>query len=162
MMGQATKPGVGIERAAPVLDRQPTLHGAAPMHYISPESEESDRRALVPVTAYAEEPLTPLTEENAEVWRTPPLNFTDGQYSMDLNTLMFIAGGQPPRPPMQPKRTPASPLGPCYRCGGEHLIRDCPELAQPRQTNAGLVPALTWFCVDCGIKHLISDCPTNP
>lgn len=82
---------------------------------------------------------------------------------MDLNTLMFIAGQARPQMPMAPKRPPNAPLGPCYNCGGDHLIKDCPYPHQPRQGNVSpAVPALTRYCLDCGIKHVVPDCPLNP
>ena len=79
---------------------------------------------------------------------------------MDLNTLMFIAGQN--RMPMAPKRAPNLPLGPCFNCLENHLIKDCPYPRQPRQTNATpAILALARYCLECGIKHLVSDCPLN-
>ena len=65
--------------------------------------------------------------------------------------------------PMASKRPPNAPLGPCYKCGGDHLIKDCPYPRQPRPCNvSSVVPALTRYCLDCGIKHVVPDCPLNP
>ena len=81
---------------------------------------------------------------------------------MDLNTLMFIAN-QARLPVAQgPKRAPNLPLGPCYNCSGDHLIKDCPYPRQPRPNPANNVPALARYCLECGIKHLVSDCSLNP
>ena len=55
------------------------------------------------------------------------------------------------------------PLGPCYNCLGNHLIRDCPHPRQSRQTNVTtIVPALARYCLDCGVKHLVQNYPLNP
>ena len=79
---------------------------------------------------------------------------------MDLNTLMFIAGQN--RMPMAPKRAPNLPLGLCFNCSKNHLIKDCTYPRQPRQTNVTpAIPALARYCLECGIKHLVSDCPLN-
>ena len=88
-------------------------------------------------------------------------NFHDGQFNMDLNTLMFISRHN--KMPMAPKRAPNISLGPCYNCSKNHLIIDCLYPRQPRQTNAASVdPALARYCLECGIKYLVSDCPLNP
>ena len=89
------------------------------------------------------------------------MSYLDGQFNMDLNTLMFIARQN--RMPMAPKRAPNLPLGPCFNCLENHLIKDCPYPRQPRQTNVNpTVPALARYCLECGIKHLVSNCPLNP
>ena len=63
--------------------------------------------------------------------RNPSVTFFEGQFSMDLNTLMFIAN-QARLPAAQgPKQAPNLPLGPCYNCLGDHLIKDCPYPRQP-------------------------------
>ena len=54
------------------------------------------------------------------------------------------------------------PLGPCYNCLGDHLIKDCPYPRQPRQNPTNNVFALARYCLDCGSKHLVSDCLLNP
>ena len=60
------------------------------------------------------------------------VNFQDGQYSMDLNTLLFIVGQAKARMPQASKRPPNAPLGPWHNCGGDHLIKDCPFPKQLR------------------------------
>ena len=52
----------------------------------------------------------------------------------------------------------AVPPGPCYDCGGEHWIRDCPNPKQERKGEFGL-PPLNKSCAECGIKHLVQDFP---
>ena len=61
---------------------------------------------------------------------------------------------------MTPKRAPNLPLGMCFNCLQNHLIKDCPYPRQTRKTNALL--ALARYCLECGIKHLVFDCPLNP
>ena len=101
-------------------------------------------------------------EESQEWIRNPPLTFSKGKFSMDLNTLMFIAN-QARLPIAQgPKQAPNLPLGPCYNCLGDHLIKDCPYPRQPRPNPTNNVPALVRYCLECGIKHLVSDCSLNP
>ena len=171
---EAAYPGaVEGQRAQPVLDRQPPAPMAAPVRIVELD-EENVERALVPVTPYASESIVSPWEESSEPWKTSsmqtssmPFTYQEGQYNMDHNTLMFIAGqgrqqssGMPRRPPQPP-----APLGPCYNCGGDHLIRECPHPRQPRQQQQGVtsaVPALARYCLECGIKHLVMDCPLNP
>ena len=86
---------------------------------------------------------------------------SSSDFSMDLNTLMFIAN-QARLPTAQgQKQAPNLPLGPCYNCSGDHLIKDCPYPRQPRPNPANNVPALARYCLECGIKHLVSDCSLN-
>ena len=81
---------------------------------------------------------------------------------MDHNTLWLIANGMQRQPgPMGPRPYRAgpnqgTPPGPCYDCGGEHWIRDCPNPKRERKGEPG-VPPLTRYCGDCGIKHLVQD-----
>lgn len=73
---------------------------------------------------------------------------------MDERTLMFIAnkgaGRQKPAYPQRENRGPPQQPLQCYKCRGEHLMRDCPHTEIIR-VNA--------YCPDCGITHLILDCP---
>ena len=91
----------------------------------------------------------------------------EGQYQMDHNTLWFIANGmarptgpQGPRP-YKSGPPPAAPPGPCYNCGENHWIRDCPYPRKDRPLTTRPQPLLR-FCNDCGIKHLVQDCPVHP
>ena len=86
---------------------------------------------------------------------------------MDHNTLWFIANGmarptgpQGPRP-YKSGPSPAAPPGPCYNCGENHWIRDCPYPRKDKPQMMGVQP-LARFCIDCGIKHLVQDCPMHP
>src|SRR5271156_4647827 len=64
---------------------------------------------------------------------------------------------------------PAMKQGPCYNCGEDHWIKDCPyvrkDAPQPPETSrrpTTTLPQLSRFGIDCGIKHLVQDCPSNP
>ena len=94
--------------------------------------------------------------------RNPLVTFYEGQFSMDLNTLMFITN-QARLPLAQGlKGAPNLPLGPCYNCSRDHLIKDCPYPRQPRPNPTNNVPVLAIYYLDCGIKHLVSDYSLNP
>ena len=109
----------------------------------------------MPVTPYVYETQYGQPKEIQAWTRNPLVTFSKGQFSMDLNTLMFIAN-QARLPAAQgPKRAPNLPLGPCYNCSGDHLIKDCPYPRQPRPNPANNVLALAKYCLECGIKHLV-------
>ena len=131
------------------------------MRLINIEDEYNANRALVPTKPYVDDQMTSTNNVTSNLWRVPPLvNHHGDQFCMDLRMLMFIVGQEKVGMPQVPKRPPNVPLGPCYHCGGDHLIKDCPYLHQPRSTHG--VPDLTRFCVECAIKHLVSECPLNP
>ena len=110
---------------------------------------------------YGEEGPCSQSEKGLDWPRNPQVRYHEGQFNMDLNTLLFIAGQN--RMPMAPKRAPNLPLGPCFNCSENHLIKDCPYPRQPRQTNVNpIVLALARYCLECGIKHLVSNCLLNP
>ena len=95
--------------------------------------------------------------------RVPIVNFQDGKYSMDLSILLFVEGKTKVGMPQAPKRLPNAPLGSCYNCGGDHLIKDCPYQKQPRlnHTTPTLAFLLRYF-LECGIKHLVPNYLLNP
>lgn len=121
----------GGERAQPVLGNQPPLPGAAPVRLLRADEYAPDG-TMVPVEYYVENTesslaLAPTTQGYTE----EPLPTVEGHYQMDHNTLWFIANGGarqvgPAPRPYRPAQPAAVPPGPCYRCGGDHWIRDCP------------------------------------
>ena len=167
-MRQPNYPTQGMERAQPVLGHQPPLPGAAVVRYIHTDEEHHDG-AMVPVNYYGEDENEQLSQQ-ASVSMYPqetPTFVPEGQYQMDHNTLWFIANGmarptgpQGPRP-YKSGPSPAAPPGPCYNCGENHWIRDCPYPRKDRPQATGVQP-LARFCIDCGIKHLVQDCPMHP
>ena len=50
----------------------------------------------------------------------------------------------------------APPKLKCYRCGGNHLVKDCPEPPPPRR-----LPPIDRFCDGCAVDHLPKDCPVR-
>ena len=110
-MGNVANVGAEGDRALPVLDRQPPLPNTAPVRIINREDGDNQERALVPVMPYSEEQSAMFSEESLEYWKSPVVNYQEGQFNMDLNTLMFIAGQARPQMPMAPKRPPNAPLG---------------------------------------------------
>lgn len=125
----------GVERAQPVLGSQPPLPGAAMVRYIQPK-DLNNEGAVVPVNYYGEE-----NGDNASNYASPssgpyetPAVLPEGNYKMDHNTLWFIANGmaravgpQGPRPYKSGPQYATAPLGPCFDCGGDHWVRDCPN-----------------------------------
>ena len=90
---------------------------------------------------YGEEGSCSQSKEGMDWPRNPQVSYLDGQFNMDLNTLMFIAGQN--RMPMAPKRAPNLPLASCFNCLEDHLIKDYLYPRQPRETN--VVPAILDF-----------------
>ena len=79
------------ERPLPVLDAQPPLPNAALVRLVKHKDDDDQERALVPIMPYMNEMQYGQLEESQEWMRNPPVNFSEGQFSMDLNTLIFIA-----------------------------------------------------------------------
>ena len=103
------------------------------MRLVEHDDEGGQKRALVLATSYGEEVLYEPSEDKVDWPQTPHVSLPEGQFNMDLNTLMFIAGQT--RMPTIPKKVSNLPLGPCYNCSGDHLIRDCPYPRQARQAT---------------------------
>ena len=104
----------------------------------------NDERALVPVTSYLEEPAYIPEEGSLDLGRGPTVTFPDGQYSMELGTLLLMAGQG--RSGMPPKKPHNAPQGPCYNYGSyDHWVRECPSPKQPRPNQAIL--ALARYCL---------------
>ena len=91
---------------------------------------------MVPVTSYYEEE----TKSNLGISLQTmfaieePLFVPKGNYQMDHNTLWFIANGgvmrgAKPQGYRHDGQRPYKPLstGPCFECGGDHWVGDCPN-----------------------------------
>lgn len=132
---------------------------------------ESEEKGLVPTTYY-DEPASQGTHQVYPMYEDPDVSEywhaagasgisvgTEGKVSLDIPTLMFIAGQgatakpTPAYPPRPYAAAPPQPMGPCYKCGGDHRIRDCPR---------NDIVRVNCFCSDCGTTHMIVDCPNNP
>ena len=60
--------------------------------------------------------------------------------------------------PYKAAQNQGAPPGPCYNCGGNHWLRDCPEPRRDKKVESGVAP-LARHCSDCGITHLLHNCP---
>ena len=91
------------------------------------------------------------------------MTFQDGQYNMDLNTLLFIVGQGRGGMLQTSKKPQNSPQCPCYNYGSyDHWARDCPSPKEPMLLPADQAfLALARYCLECGITHLVTDCPHN-
>ena len=92
------------DQAILVLERQPPLPKITPvLRIVNHKKLYNDEQVLVPVTSYLEELAYIPKEGSLDLDQGPTVTFQDGQYSMDLSTLLFIArkgrGGmqQPPK-----------------------------------------------------------------
>ena len=91
MGGDEPNYALASERPFLVLDAQPPLPNATPVRLVEHEDEDNQERALAPIMPYVNQTQYGQLEESQEWMRSPPLTFSKGQFSMDLNTLMFIA-----------------------------------------------------------------------
>lgn len=156
-----------MERPKPVLGAQPPLPGdqQVAVRYAQ-GGEESEEKALVPTAYYEEQPMLGTSQGQyayeepipQDYWNLGSNNLSvnnEGKVSLDVPTLMFIAGqGGMVRPrPTYPQcpyaaAAPAQPRGPCY-----HYVRDCPRKDLVR---------IHGYCSECGKSHLIAECPNHP
>ena len=98
------------ERPLLVLDAQPPLSNATLVRLIEHEDDDNQETNLVLVMPYVNKTHYGQQEESQEWMINPLVTFSEGQFSMDLNTLMFIAN-QARLPVAQgPKRAPNLPL----------------------------------------------------
>ena len=79
------------ERPLSMLDAQPPLPNVAPVRLVEHEDEDKQERDLVLVMPYVKEMQYGQTEESQEWMRNPLMTFSNGQFRIDLNNLMFIA-----------------------------------------------------------------------
>lgn len=94
--------------------------------------------------------------------------------TIDAQTLMMIARGdfrQPGgysnnnnnrKPP--PNQNPNNTEGPCFECGKDHWVRDCPvrqEKDNQARIAAQLWPRVPRYCAECSVSHLSMDCPVK-
>ena len=78
--------------AIPILDRQPPLPKTTLVHIVNHDKTYNDEWALVPITSYLDERAYIPEEGLLDLGQGPPVTFQDGKYSVDLITLLFIAG----------------------------------------------------------------------
>ena len=78
---------------------------------------------------------------------------------------MIMGAGRGKTPDAYAKRVPLTSgvPGPCFRCHGDHWIRDCPyEIADKGGAREPAWPRVPRHCIACGIDHLAKDCPSKP
>ena len=62
--------------------------------------------------------------------------------------------------PMRARQTPVRTPGPCFGCGGDHWLRECPDKPTISYGTSKL-PPLERYCIGCGQDHFPKDCPTR-
>ena len=62
------------------------------MRIIEQDEDLNQERALVPLMPYREKGSCSQSKEGLDWPRNPQVSYLDGQFNMDLNTLMFIVG----------------------------------------------------------------------
>ena len=53
----------------------------------------------------------------------------------------------------------------CFRCAGDHFVRDCPYDKPPLNQSIGTTQQFSTvpqYCKGCAIEHLSKDCPDKP
>ncbi|MCO5585805.1 hypothetical protein L7F22_039737 [Adiantum nelumboides] len=180
------------ERARPVLGQQPPLPGndQVAVRFVQSEHPAEDN-ALVPTWPYYEEcayEQPPMYEEHTvgrelydpSLYGSQPSQLSTSSqnegFTVSQGTLMFIANqgemrrNPYPQRPYDQQLRQQKVLGPCYRCQGDHLLKDCPvkptnvannapHPGQHANTNSGKEYG---HCDDCGVKHLFQDCSQHP
>ena len=79
------------------------MPNATPIRLVEHEEEDNQEQVLVLVMPYVNEMQYGQLEEIQEWTRNPLVTFSKGQFSMDLNTLMFIANQDRPLAAQGPK-----------------------------------------------------------
>ena len=154
------------EMAKPVLGAQPPPPGTMPVRYVEADHQEPSLE-LVSTPPYYQE----SSFENYE----PHEEFVDANkhpyyvtYPQETNSMMLVGPMQSRMPPQLPpygqqpypqrRAIQASPGVKCFKCQGDHLMRDCPELVPQQQK----FPPVERHCVKCCSKHFPKDCPSKP
>ena len=151
------------ERARPVLGTQPTPSRTTAFKYV--EDQGSLLEIVHATPYYVEEPQHMKHYENSlyEQETKGP----DHMVSMKAQTLMLMANKAFKKPGGYNNHGRQQinlnfTAGPCFRCQGDHWVRDCPidqeEKAQSRGVSTSW-PRVIRHCADCGIEHLAKNCP---
>ena len=149
-----------------VLGAQPPTPGTIPVRYVEANHQEP-LMELVSTPPYYQESYF----ENYE----PHEEFVDANkhpyyvtYSQETNSMMLVGPMQSRMPPQLPQygqqpypqqRAIQASLGvKCFKCQGDHLMRDFLE-SVPQQQKFPLVER---HYVKCYSEHLPKDCPSKP
>ena len=147
----------------PVLGAQPPAPGSTTVRYVEVD-DKGPSLEMVPTNAYYEEDAS---SSQLSYNMTSDYNSDNANHlvSMDAQTLMLIANGGFRPQKNYGRRGPSqgTPVGPCFKCQGDHWIRDCPI----EQEEKGVGQNYSWprvprYCAACGLDHLAKDCPNKP
>ena len=136
-IGQATT----FKRPKPVLGTQSPLPGTTGVCMAKVGEYETQ---IVPSIPYGEEGY-----------------YTDGVYEEEITqSLMTMGLGRGRAQDSYARRNPGQ-NGACYRCAGDHFIRDCPIEFSKKGNREPPWPRVLRYCGGCGIDHLSRDCPSK-
>ena len=63
--------------------------------------------------------------------------------------------------PLRPRMQPVRKARPCFGCGGDNWLRDCPD--KPVISYKGeKLPPIERYCIGCSVEHLPKVCPHRP
>ena len=141
------------EAARPVLGNQPTPPGMTSLRYISAEVPPSGME-MVSAQPYYTEPEYTIAEP-VEQPQELQLIEMPAQGDEETGSLMLIQA------PMRPRAPAMRKAGPCFGCGGDHWLRDCPDKMIIGYKGERL-PPIERYCVGCSVDHLPKMCPHRP
>ena len=153
------------ERARPVLGTQPTPPGTTAFRYVEDQGSSLE---IVPTTPYyVEEPQH--ASQSGDSSYEQEFDGPDHMISMKAQTLMMMANGAFRKPggynnSGRQQSNSNFVRGPCFKCDGDHWVRDCPiDTDNQNQTKGGTNnwPRIIRYCADCGIEHVAKNCPVK-
>ena len=140
-----------LEQARPTLGNQPPLPNTTPVRYAQVE-DPTQGYELVSMPPYYSKNDYPYFETYED--QGNQLYSIQEPSNEDPNTLMLIQA------PMRARQTPLRTQGPCFGCGGDHWLRECPDKPTISYGMSKL-PPLERYCIGCGQDHFPKDCPTR-
>ena len=132
------------------MENQPAPSGMTGLRYLSTDAPPVGME-LVSTPPYYTEPDYTLAEP---VEPTQELQLVEmpTQGEEDTGSLMLV------QTPMCPRMPAVRKAGPCFGCGGDHWLRDCPD--KPVISYKGeKLPPIERYCVGCSVDHLPKMCP---
>ena len=88
--------------------------------------------------------------------------YTDGIYEEEITQSLMTMGLGRGRSQDAFARRNLGQNGACYRCAGDHFIRDCPIEASEKGNREPPWPRVLRYCGGCGIDHLSRGCSNKP
>ena len=142
-----------IDQARPVLGNQPVPPGTTGLRYMSAEVPSTGLE-LVCAPPYFQEPEC-SHQEQFEYGQEPQLVELPTHGEGEPGSLMLL------QTPLRPRMPPVRKAGPCFGCGGDHWLRDCPD--KPVISYKGeKLPPIERYCIGCSVEHLPKVCPHRP